>query len=123
MSRKVLVADDDRLMRTFIAVSLAGFDDAEVTETADGDEALALLERDDFDLVLLDWDMPGKNGLEIIKTIRAQGSHVPVIMVTAHAERDQVVAALESGISDYLIKPFRSETLWKKLTKLFPQEP
>ncbi|HUT13593.1 MAG TPA: response regulator [Thermoguttaceae bacterium] len=122
MSLKVLVADDDCLMRTFVSVSLAGFADAEVTEAADGDEALALFEQDDFDLVLLDWDMPGKNGLEIIKAIRGRGCRVPVIMVTAHAEREQVVTALQSGASDYLIKPFRSEALREKLKKFFPQE-
>jgi len=121
MSLKILVADDDRLMRTFVNVSLAGFHDVVVTEAADGDEAMGLLERDHFDLVLLDWDMPGKNGLEIVKKIRAGGSRVPVIMVTAYAQREQVVAALQSGTSDYLLKPFRSEALREKFKKFFPQ--
>ena len=116
MSRRILVADDDPLMRTFIVVSIGSA--GETTEAVDGDEALTLLEQDSFDLALIDWDMPGRNGLDVIRTIRAKGSQVPIIMVTGKAEREQVVQALEAGVSDYLIKPFESSALRKKLDKL-----
>ena len=115
MSRRVLVADDDPLMRTFIVVSIGSA--AEVTEAVDGDEALKLLEQHSFDLAIIDWDMPGTNGLDVIRTIRAKGSQVPIVMVTAKAEREQVVQALQAGVSDYLIKPFESSVLRQKLNK------
>jgi len=115
MRRRVLVADDDPLMRTLIVVSLGSA--LEATEAADGDEALTQLEQNRFDLAIIDWDMPGTNGLDVIKTIRANGSQVPIIMVTAKAEREQVVQALRAGVSDYLIKPFDSSVLREKLDK------
>ena len=119
MSIRILVADDDALMRTFIVLSLR--DLAQAAEVDDGDKALDALERNDFDLALIDWDMPGTDGLEIIKTVRAGGSRLPVVMVTAEAEREQVVRALKAGASDYLIKPFQSNSLREKLAKLCPQ--
>ncbi len=115
MSLNILVADDDPLMRTLIAVSLG--DIAETTQAADGDQALALLEQCSFDLAIIDWDMPGTNGLEVIKAIRAGNSQIPIIMVTAEAEREQVVRAIKAGASDYLVKPFDGSTLRAKLER------
>ena len=119
MSVSILVADDDALMRTFIALSLR--DLARTIEVADGDEALAALDQQEFDLAIIDWDMPGTDGLEIVEIIRAAGSRLPVLMVTAEAEREQVVRALKAGVSDYLIKPFESGVLRTRLIKLCPQ--
>ena len=118
MSKRILVADDDPLMRTLITVSLSGV--SETVEAADGDEALGLLEQSEFDLVLLDWDMPGTSGLDVLKTIRAQSSAVPVVMVTVKNERGQILEAIHAGASDYLIKPFESNALRGKLAKLCP---
>lgn len=118
MNTKVLIADDDPLMRTIIVVSLG--EAAEVVEAADGDEALSLLEQNEFDLIFLDWDMPGANGLEVLQTIRARGCSMPIIMVTAEAKREQILKAIRAGASDYLIKPFESEALREKLEKHYP---
>ncbi len=114
---KILIADDDPLMRTLIAVSVSGMEGTDTVEAADGAEALAVFERESFDLVITDWDMPGTSGLDVLKTIRAKGSEVPVIMVTATAEKEMVVEALVAGASDYIIKPFESAVLWGKLKK------
>jgi two-component system chemotaxis response regulator CheY len=118
MTLNILVADDDPLMRTLVAISLG--DMAETTQATDGDQALALLEQDEFDLAIIDWDMPGTDGLDVIKTIRAHGSQVPVIMVTAEAEREQVIRAIRAGVSDYLTKPFDGGTLRAKVKKIAP---
>lgn len=115
MSLNILVADDDPLMRTLISVSLG--DIAETTQAADGDQALALLEQCAFDLAIIDWDMPGTDGLEVIQTLRAGNSQMPIIMVTAEAGREQVMRAIRAGASDYLIKPFDGSTLRAKLQR------
>ena len=121
MSIRILVADDDPLMRTFAVVSLG--DIAETVEAADGDEALALLKESEFDLVLLDWDMPGPDGLDVLKTVRALGLRIPIIMVTGQAERVHVLKAIHAGATDYLIKPFESGVLREKVEKFCPSTP
>ncbi|MDY0167809.1 MAG: response regulator [Thermoguttaceae bacterium] len=115
MSIRILVADDDPLMRVFANVSLT--DVAETVEAADGTEALHLLREQHFGLVLLDWDMPGQNGVEILKALREQGCTTPVIMVTAKNERGNVLQAIHAGASDYLIKPFEPNILREKVEK------
>ena len=116
---RILVADDDPLMRTLISVSLG--DVAETFEAADGDETLALFDTHEFDLVLLDWEMPGPSGLDVLKMIRKRPSDVPILMVTAKNERGQILEAIHAGASDYLIKPFESTVLRQKLERLCHQ--
>jgi two-component system chemotaxis response regulator CheY len=70
-----------------------------------------------YDLVLTDWNMPGKNGLEVIQEIRKSNKDVPIIMVTTEAEKTRVMEAIQAGVSDYLVKPFTAETLRAKLEK------
>ena len=115
---RFLVADDDPLMRTLMSVSLSA--SAEIVEAADGDEALAMIQQHEFDVLLLDWDMPGKTGIELARYVRARGSRVPILMITGKAERDEVVQAVRAGVNDYLIKPFKTAALWKKLENLCP---
>ncbi len=118
MALRVLVADDDPLMRTLMSVSLSA--SAEIVEAVDGDEALAMIQQHEFDVLLLDWDMPGKTGVELTRYVRDHNSRVPIVMVTAKDERDEVVEAVRAGVSDYLIKPFKTAALWKKLENLCP---
>lgn len=113
MSIRILVADDDPLMRILVAVSLA--DIAETVQAASGDEVLRLLSESEFDLVLLDWDMPGPDGMQVLRTVRARGSRIPIIMVTAKTERVQILEALQAGASNYVIKPFEIEILRQKV--------
>ena len=115
MSARFLIVDDDPAIRTFAAVLLA--DLAEIIEATNGDEALDLLREKAFDLVLLDWDMPGPNGLEVLKTIRTLRPRLPVIMVTGEAERVHVLKAIHAGASDYLVKPFENGALRDKVEK------
>jgi two-component system chemotaxis response regulator CheY len=117
MPTRVLLADDSSTMRKIILRSLQAVGVETATEASDGDEACNLFKPGEFDLVLTDWNMPGKNGLEVIKEIRKQDAKVPIIMVTTEAEKSRVLEAIQAGVSDYLVKPFTAETLREKLEK------
>jgi two-component system chemotaxis response regulator CheY len=117
MSARVLVADDSSTMRKIIIRSLNTVGVPSAVEAANGDEALEMFKPGDFDLVLTDWNMPGKNGLEVIQEIRKQDADVRIIMVTTETERSRVMQAIEAGVSDYLVKPFTADTLREKLQK------
>jgi two-component system chemotaxis response regulator CheY len=115
MSQKVLVVDDSGTMRKIIIRSLNAVGISDVHEAGDGVEALAVMEQQPFDLVLTDWNMPQKTGVELCRDIRAKGSKVPVFMITTEAEKGRVMEALQAGVTDYLVKPFTNEALRAKL--------
>lgn len=115
MSQKVLVVDDSGTMRKIIIRSLNAVGLTDTHEAGDGVEALALLERQPFDLVLTDWNMPQKSGVELCRELRAKGSKVPVFMITTEAEKGRVLEAIQAGVTDYLVKPFTNEALRAKL--------
>lgn len=118
MSTRVLVADDSKVIRAIIGDMLRDFGVKDVVEAVDGSEAVKAFEQDEFSLVVLDWQMPGMCGLEVIEAIRATGSTVPIVMVTATAtQHEHVVDAVEAGATDYLLKPFSPAVLREKLGK------
>ncbi len=118
MSTKVLVADDSKLIRMLIVKVLRDLEVEKVVQAADGIEAMEAFQKNEFDLVVLDWQMPGKCGLEVIEEIRATGSDVPILMVTATGLKpEHVLDAVETGVSDYLLKPFEIDVLREKLGK------
>lgn len=117
MSTRVLVADDSSTMRKIILRSLQAVGVNDAVEAADGNEAVSLFQPGAFNMVLTDWNMPGKTGLEVIEEIRAKDANVPIIMITTEAEKGRVMQAIQAGVSDYLVKPFTADTLRKKLEK------
>jgi len=117
MNLKVLVADDSSTMRKIIIRSLEAVGVQGAVEAGDGNEALTKFKTDQFDLILTDWNMPNKSGLELVKDIRAQGGTVPIIMITTEAEKPRVIEAVTAGVNDYLIKPFTADALREKLAK------
>jgi two-component system, chemotaxis family, chemotaxis protein CheY len=117
MGVRVLVADDSSTMRKIILRSLQAVGVPSAVEVSDGNEAVQTFIPGHFDLVLTDWNMPGKTGLDVIKEIRAQDAKVPIIMITTEAEKSRVLQAIEAGVSDYLVKPFTPDTLREKLEK------
>lgn len=117
MSLKVLVADDSGVMRKIILRALNAIGVTDIVEAAGGEEALTAFRQQPFQLVLTDWNMPGKSGLEVVREIRASGSAVPVLMITTESEKARVLEAIQAGVTDYLAKPFESETLREKLVK------
>jgi two-component system, chemotaxis family, chemotaxis protein CheY len=117
MGVRALVADDSSTMRKIILRSLNALGINDVKEAGDGEQALQLFDQHPFDLVLTDWNMPQRTGLEVIEGIRARGSKVPIIMITTEAEKRRVLDAIRAGVSDYLVKPFDTETLRAKVDK------
>jgi two-component system, chemotaxis family, chemotaxis protein CheY len=117
MNPNVLVADDSSTMRKIIIRSLQAIGVPNTTEAKDGDEAIAIFKQGGIDVVLTDWNMPGKTGLEVIKEIRSNNTTVPIIMITTEAEKRRVLEAIQVGVSDYIIKPFEAEVLREKLKK------
>lgn len=115
MCLRVLVADDSTSMRKLVVRSLEAAGAEKVTEAADGDEALARFRPGRFDLVLTDWNMPGKSGLEVVEAIRARDGQVRIMMISTEAEPTRVAQALSAGAADYLIKPFTAAALREKL--------
>lgn len=118
---KILVVDDFATMRRILKHLLGEIGLNDVVEAEDGASALARLRSGGFDLVITDWNMPGMSGLELLKAIRAEPetARLPVLMVTAEAKRNQIVEAAEAGVNGYIVKPFTSQTLKDKLTKIF----
>ena len=117
MSNKVLVVDDSGTMRKIITRALNAVGYTDVVEAGDGVEGLAVFQREAVDLVMTDWNMPNKNGLELCRDIRAINAEVPIFMVTTEAEKSRVLEAISAGVTDYLVKPFTAESLREKLDK------
>lgn len=111
------MVDDSGTMRKIVvrALNHVGFTDT--VEAGDGAEALTVFQANQIDLVLTDWNMPNKSGLDLTKDIRALGSKVPIFMITTEAEKERVVEAIQSGVTDYLMKPFTQDVLQEKLQK------
>jgi len=82
---------------------------------------LPMLQQGDFDFVVTDWNMPGMQGIDLLRAIRADDKlkHLPVLMVTAEAKKEQIVAAAQAGVNGYVVKPFTAATLKEKLDKIF----
>jgi two-component system response regulator MprA len=114
---RLLVVDDDPAVREALALVL-DLDGFEVATAVDGHEAIRTLSADSPDAVILDVLMPGLDGLEVCRRIRATGNRTPVLMLTARAEVSERVAGLEAGADDYLAKPFAREELIARLRAL-----
>uniref|UniRef100_E6XGQ7 Chemotaxis response regulator receiver, CheY n=1 Tax=Shewanella putrefaciens (strain 200) TaxID=399804 RepID=E6XGQ7_SHEP2 len=118
---KILIVDDFSTMRRIIKNLLRdlGFNNSQ--EADDGSTALPMLQKGDFDFVVTDWNMPGMQGIDLLRAIRADDSlkHLPVLMVTAEAKREQIIAAAQAGVNGYVVKPFTAATLKEKLDKIF----
>jgi sigma-B regulation protein RsbU (phosphoserine phosphatase) len=109
---RILIAEDERITRRSLERQLARWD-YDVVATEDGQEAWEAYERERFDVVVTDWDMPRCNGLELVRRIRAAGGdgYIYIIMLTSRSEKTDVVAGMESGADDFLAKPFDREEL------------
>ncbi|MFC0386625.1 chemotaxis response regulator CheY [Muricoccus vinaceus] len=119
-SIKVLVVDDYKTMTRIIRNLLKQIDFHDADEAADGHEALAKLRSGNFGLVISDWNMVPMTGLDLLKEVRADArlKHLPFIMVTAESKTENVVAAKQAGVSNYIVKPFNAETLREKIEKV-----
>lgn len=118
---RFLVVDDFSTMRRIVRNLLKELGFNNVEEAEDGVDALNKLQASGFDFVISDWNMPNMDGLELLKTIRADGAmaSLPVLMVTAEAKKENIIAAAQAGASGYVVKPFTAATLEEKLNKIF----
>lgn len=118
---KFLVVDDFSTMRRIVRNLLKELGFANVDEAEDGQVALQKLQAGDVDFVVTDWNMPNMDGLELLKAVRASDAlkHLPVLMITAEAKKENIIAAAQAGASGYIVKPFTGATLNEKLQKIF----
>lgn len=118
---KFLVIDDFPTMRRIVRNLLKELGYSNVEEAEDGADALSKLREGNFDFVVSDWNMPNLDGLEMLKQIRKddQLKHLPVLMVTAEAKKENIIEAAQAGASGYVVKPFTAGTLEEKLNKIF----
>ncbi|WP_439654908.1 chemotaxis response regulator CheY [Zobellella iuensis] len=118
---KILIVDDFSTMRRIIKNLLRDLGFNNTHEADDGTTALPMLKSGDFDFVVTDWNMPGMQGIDLLRAIRADDKlkHLPVLMVTAEAKREQIIAAAQAGVNGYVVKPFTAATLKEKLEKVF----
>ncbi|MFZ5511763.1 MAG: chemotaxis response regulator CheY [Pseudomonadota bacterium] len=118
---KFLVVDDFSTMRRIVRNLLKELGFVNVDEAEDGAVALQKLNSEHFDFVVTDWNMPNVDGLQLLQAIRSspQLKHLPVLMITAEAKRENIIAAAQAGASGYIVKPFTAAILSEKLTKIF----
>ena len=118
---RILVVDDFATMRKIVRNLLKQLGYTNVDEADDGSTAIEKLKTDTFDFVITDWNMPKVTGLELIKSIRAdeKTKKTPILMVTAEADKENVIQAAQAGVNDYVVKPFSAEVLKGKIDKIF----
>lgn len=117
---RILVVDDFPTMRRIVINLLKQLGFSNVVEASDGREALDKVHTDKIDLVVSDWNMPNMTGIDFLKELRADEKYkaLPFIMVTAEGKKENVIAAVHAGVSNYVVKPFNAATLKEKLIKV-----
>jgi len=121
LNMKILVVDDFATMRRILKNILKQIGFSNISEADDGKTALAELKKEKFDLVLSDWNMPEMSGIELLREIRSDDElkDTPIVMVTAEAQKDNILEAVKAGVNNYVVKPFTAETIGEKLKKVF----
>ncbi|MGB5299009.1 MAG: chemotaxis response regulator CheY [Thiogranum sp.] len=117
---KILIVDDFSTMRRIIRNLLRDLGFNNTHEADDGNTALPMLRNGNIDFLVTDWNMPGMTGIELLKTVRADEklSGLPVLMVTAESNREQIIEAAQAGVNGYIVKPFTAVTLKEKIDRI-----
>jgi len=120
LSIKILIVDDFATMRRIVKNILRQIGFTNIQEADDGSTALEVLKTNTIDLIVSDWNMPKMTGLELLKAVRAddQLKQIPFLMVTAEAQKQNVIEAVKAGVSNYVVKPFTAEQISEKLEKI-----
>ena len=118
---KILVVDDMSTMRRIVKNILKQLGFSNMEEAENGQEALQKLRADTFGFVVSDWNMPVMPGIAMLRAIRADEKlkHIPVLMVTAEAQKENLIEAIQAGVNNYVVKPFTAETMQEKINKIF----
>ena len=118
---KILVVDDFSTMRRIIKNLLRDLGFNNTAEADDGQTALPILQQGGIDFLVTDWNMPGMQGIDLLKAVRADPklASMPVLMVTAEQKREHIITAAQAGVNGYIVKPFTAATLKEKIDKIF----
>jgi two-component system chemotaxis response regulator CheY len=121
LSMKVLIVDDFATMRRILKNIMKQLGFTNITEAENGKDALKVLKGGGIGLVLCDWNMPEMPGIDLLNAVRAdeQLKTTPFVMVTAEAQKENILEAVKAGVSSYIVKPFTAETVEEKLKKVF----
>ena len=123
LEMNLLIVDDASAMRRILRGLLKELGFKYMREAENGQLALAELKKKKVDLVVCDWNMPVMTGIDLLRAIRADENlkTIPVLMVTAEAKQENILEAVQAGVSNYIVKPFNAATLQEKLNKIFPK--
>jgi len=118
---RILVVDDFSTMRKIIKNILRQLGFNNVTEADDGTTAWEVLNRDNIDFIISDWNMPQMTGIDLLRKVRTSEEYAatPFLMVTAEAQQENIIEAVQAKVSNYIVKPFTPETLGQKIDKIF----
>lgn len=118
---KILIVDDISTMRRIIKNLLRDLGFNNTTEAGDGAGALTALRSGNFDFLITGWNIPGMQGIDLLKAVRADArlANLPILVVTAEARRDRIVEAAQAGVNGYVVKPFTAATLREKIDTIF----
>jgi two-component system, chemotaxis family, chemotaxis protein CheY len=121
LEMKVLVVDDFATMRRIVKNVLKQIGFRHISEADDGKSALKAMKSEKYDLVMCDWNMPEMPGIDLLNTVRADDElkDTPFVMVTAEAQKENILEAVKAGVSNYVVKPFTAETVEEKLKRVF----
>lgn len=121
LNMKVLIVDDFSTMRKIVRNIIKQLGFKNIIEADDGKSAVKELKKGKVDLILCDWNMPEMSGIDLLKTVRSDDElkDTPFVMITAEAQKDNILEAVKEGVSNYIVKPFTAETISEKLTKIF----
>ena len=117
----ILVVDDFSTMRRIVKTCLKQLGFENLSEAEDGKVALDKINNSEFKLIISDWNMPNMMGIDLLKAVRAdpKTKHIPFLMVTAEAQKDNILEAAKAGVSNYIIKPFTADGMQEKLDAVF----
>ncbi|MCR4665683.1 MAG: chemotaxis response regulator CheY [Desulfovibrio sp.] len=119
---RVLIVDDFSTMRRIVRNILRQIGLSNVVEADDGTTAWEILNREKIDFVVSDWNMPKMPGIDLLRKVRSseQFANLPFLMVTAEAQQENIIEAVQAKVSNYIVKPFTADTLKQKIDKIFP---
>ncbi|MFO7818289.1 MAG: chemotaxis response regulator CheY [Thermodesulfobacteriota bacterium] len=118
---RVLIVDDFSTMRRIIKNIMRQLGYNNIVEADDGTTAWDTLNKDKIDFIVSDWNMPKMTGIELLRKVRAseEFADMPFLMVTAEAQQENIIEAVQAKVSNYIVKPFTAETLGQKIDKIF----
>ena len=121
LKMKILIVDDFATMRRIVRNVLKQIGFTNMAEAENGKAALKVLKKENIDLILCDWNMPEMPGIDLLKAIRSDDElkNIPFVMVTAEAQKDNIIEAVKAGVNSYIVKPFTPETVNEKLNIIF----